>query len=50
MDEIHEVTGTNPAELRDVTTERKYFERLVKTVVKAQGGGISQGNKVSLIM
>src|SRR6218665_3079807 len=32
MDEIHEVTGMKLAELRDVTTERKKWGRLVKTV------------------
>jgi len=36
MDEIHEVTGMKLAELRDVTTERKHWRRLVKTVARAQ--------------
>src|SRR6218665_3347216 len=36
MDEIHEVTGKMLAELRDVTTERKHWRRLVKTVARAQ--------------
>jgi len=36
MDEIHEVTGMKLAERRDVTTERKQWRRLVKTVVRAQ--------------
>ena len=36
MDEIHEVTGMKLAELRDVTTERKQWRRLVKTVARAQ--------------
>src|SRR6218665_2400728 len=35
MDEIHEVTGMKLAELRDVTTERKQWRRLVKTVARA---------------
>ena len=35
MDEIHEVTGMKLAELRDVTTERKQWRRLVKTVTRA---------------
>jgi len=36
IDEIHEVTGMKLAELRDVTTERKQWRRLVKTVAWAQ--------------
>src|SRR6218665_3037974 len=36
MDEIHEATGMKLAELRDVTTERKQWRRLVKTVARAQ--------------
>jgi len=36
MDKIHEVTGMKLAELRDVTTERKQWRRLVKTVARAQ--------------
>ena len=36
MDEMHEVTGMKLAELRDVTTERKQWRRLVKTVARAQ--------------
>jgi len=35
MDEIHEVTGMKLAELRDVTTEKKQWRRLVKTVARA---------------
>jgi len=35
MDEIHEVTGMKLVELRDVTTERKQWRRLVKTVTRA---------------
>ena len=31
MDETHEVTGMKLAELKDVTTERKHWRRLVKT-------------------
>src|SRR6218665_1491306 len=34
MDETHEVIGMKLAELRDVTTERKHWRRLVKTVAK----------------
>jgi len=37
MDEIHEVTGMKPAELRDVMTERKQWRRLVLTVVRVPG-------------
>ena len=36
MDKIHEVSGMKLAELRDVTTERKQWRRLVKTVARAQ--------------
>jgi len=36
MDEIHEVTGMKLAELREVTTERKHWRRLVKMVARAQ--------------
>ena len=36
MDEIHEVTGMKLSELRDVTTERKQWRRLVKTVARVQ--------------
>jgi len=36
MDDIHEVTGMELVELRDVTTERKHWRRLVKTVARAQ--------------
>jgi len=35
-DEIHEVIGMKLAELRDVTTERKHWRRLVKTVARTQ--------------
>src|SRR6218665_2983511 len=35
IDEIHEVTGIKLAELRDVTTEKKQWRRLVKTVARA---------------
>jgi len=35
MDEIHEVTGMKLTELRDVTTERKQWKRLMKTVARA---------------
>ena len=34
MDEIHEATGMKLVELKDVTTERKQWRRLVKTVSK----------------
>ena len=37
MDEIHEVTGMKLAELRDVTTERKLWRRLVMTVSRVPG-------------
>jgi len=36
MDEIHEVIGMKLMEPRDVTTERKHWRRLVKTVTRAQ--------------
>ena len=36
MDEIHEVTGMKLAELRDVTTERKIWRKMVKTIARAQ--------------
>ena len=36
MDEIHEVTEMKLAELIDITTERKHWRRLVKTVARAQ--------------
>ena len=36
MDEIHEVTGMKLAELRDVTTERKHWRRMVKTVARTR--------------
>ena len=35
MDEIHEVTEMKLAELRNVTTERKQWRRMVKTVARA---------------
>src|SRR6218665_510367 len=34
MDEIHEVTGMKLAELRDVTTGRKQWRRMVKTALE----------------
>jgi len=34
MDEIHEVTGMKPAELRDMTTERKNWRRLAMMVAR----------------
>ena len=37
MDEIHEVTGMKLVELRDVTTERKQWRKLVKTVARMLG-------------
>src|SRR6218665_2144643 len=37
MDEIHEVTGMKLAELRDVSTERKHWRRMVKTVARTRG-------------
>jgi len=36
MDEIHEVTGMKLAELRDVTTERKIWRKMVKTIARTQ--------------
>jgi len=36
MDEIHEVTGMKLAELRDATTERKQWRRLVMVVAEFQ--------------
>src|SRR6218665_3548663 len=37
MDEIcHETTGVKLVELRDVTTARRHWRRLVKTIVRAQ--------------
>ena len=36
MDLVHEVTGMKLAELRDVTTERKKWRGLVKTIARAQ--------------
>ena len=36
MDEIHEVTGMKLAELRDVTTERNIWRKMVKTIARAQ--------------
>ena len=36
MDEIHEVTGMKLAEVRDSTTERKHWRRLLKMVARAQ--------------
>jgi len=35
MDEIREVTGMKMVELRDVTTERKQWRRMVKRVARA---------------
>ena len=46
MDEIHEVTGMKLAELRYMTTERKQWRRLVKTVARAQKESTAQGEKV----
>ena len=46
MDEIREVTGMKLAELRDVTTERKKWRRLVKTVSLGLEESTPQGNKV----
>src|SRR6218665_2295359 len=45
MDEIHEVTGLKLAGLRDVTTERKKWRRLVKTVARLKES-TAQGDKV----
>jgi len=36
MDEIHEGTGMKLAELRDVTTERKHWRKMVKTVARTR--------------
>jgi len=36
MDEIHEVTGMKLEELRDVTTDRKQWRRIVKAVARTQ--------------
>src|SRR6218665_2767763 len=36
MDEIHEVTGMKLAELRNMTTERKHWRRLVRMVARVQ--------------
>ena len=36
MDEIHEVTGMKLAELRDVTTERNIWRKMVKTIARTQ--------------
>ena len=36
MDEIHEITGMKLAELRDVTTERKIWRNMVKTIARTQ--------------
>ena len=36
MDEIHEVTGMKLVELRDVTTERKIWRKMVKTITRTQ--------------
>jgi len=38
MDEIHvhEVTGMKLAELRDVTTERKIWRKMVKTIASTR--------------
>ena len=36
MDELHEVTGMKLAELRDVTTERKIWRKMVKTIARTQ--------------
>ena len=36
MNEIHEVTGMKLAELRDVTTERKIWRKMVKTIARPQ--------------
>jgi len=33
---IHEVTGLKLAELRDVTTDRKQWRRMVKTAARTQ--------------
>src|SRR6218665_265793 len=36
MDEMHEVTGMKLAELGDVTTERKIWRKMVKTIARTQ--------------
>src|SRR6218665_891985 len=36
MDEIHEVPGMKLAELRDVTTKRKIWRKMVKTIARTQ--------------
>ena len=36
MDERHEETGMKLAEVREVTTEKKHWRRLVKMVATAQ--------------
>ena len=36
MDEIHEVTGMKLAEVRDVTTERKIWRKMVKTIARTE--------------
>ena len=36
MDEIHEVTGMKLAKLRNVTTERKIWRKMVKTIARTQ--------------
>ena len=37
MDEIHETTGMNLAELRDATVERTKWRSLIMTVARVQG-------------
>ena len=37
MDEIHETTGMNLAELRDATTERRKWRGLTMTIARVQG-------------
>jgi len=37
MDEIHEVTGTKLAELRDAMIERKQWRRFVMVVARVPG-------------
>src|SRR6218665_2648696 len=36
MDEIHEVTGMKLAEVRDVTTDREIWRKMVKTIARTQ--------------
>src|SRR6218665_3083871 len=36
MDEIHEVTGMKLTELRDVTTERKIWRKMIKTIARTR--------------